>query len=69
MYIEKEDWLKIVQNVENLYWDEDRMSRDGLYFLKEIESTIKSVEKKQKLIEHKEKFNFTKKEKDLENEL
>lgn len=69
MYIEKEDWLKIVQNVENLYWDEDRMSRDGLYFLKELESTIRNVEKKQKLIEHKNKLDFTNREKEPENEL
>ena len=67
MYIEKDDWLKIVQNVENLYWDEDRMSRDGLYFLKQLENTIKSIEQKQK--NHEESFNFTKKEKEYENEL
>jgi len=67
MYIEKDDWLKIVQNVENLYWDEDRMSRDGLYFLKQLENTIKSIEKKQKLKNHEE--NFCKEKKEYENEL
>ncbi len=46
MFIDKELWEKLKENIDNLYWDEDRMSRDGRYFLKQIDNNIKSIETK-----------------------
>lgn len=45
MYIDKELWKKLKENVDNLYWDIDRMSTDGVLFLKEINNYIKCIEK------------------------
>ena len=38
MYIDKKLWEKLKENIDNLYWDEDRMSSDGRYFLKQIDN-------------------------------
>ena len=46
MYIDKILWEKLKENIDNLYWDQDRMSRDGRYFLKQIDSNINDIEKK-----------------------
>lgn len=44
MFIKKDDWEKIKEMVDNLYWDEDRMSRDGIYFLKHLDKKLKESE-------------------------
>ncbi len=44
MFIKKDDWEKIKEMVDNLYWDEDRMSRDGIYFLKHLDKKLKELE-------------------------
>lgn len=44
MFIDKEQWEKLKENIDNLYWDQDRMSRDGVYFLKQLDINIKNIE-------------------------
>lgn len=44
MFIDKEEWEKLKENIDNLYWDQDRMSRDGVYFLKQLDINIKNIE-------------------------
>lgn len=46
MFIDKELWERLKENIDNLYWDEDRMSRDGRYFLKQIDNNINAIERK-----------------------
>jgi len=46
MYIDKILWEKLKENIDNLYWDEDRMSSDGRYFLKQIDNNVKEIESK-----------------------
>lgn len=46
MNIDKKDWEKLKEMIDNLYWDEDRMSRDGRYFLKSIDKIISDIESK-----------------------
>ena len=46
MYIDKILWEKLKENIDNLYWDEDRMSSDGRYFLKQIDNRVKEIESK-----------------------
>ena len=48
MFIEIEDWIDLKKSIANMYWDEDRLSPDGIYFLKGIEDNIKEIEKKTK---------------------
>lgn len=48
MFIEKQEWEKIKEMVDNIYWDEDRMSRDGLFFLKSLDKKIKELESNNK---------------------
>lgn len=48
MFVDKKEWEKIKILVDNLYWDEDRMSRDGLYFLKSLDNRLKELESKNK---------------------
>ncbi|MDO5556922.1 MAG: hypothetical protein Q4G05_01575 [Clostridia bacterium] len=45
MFIEKEIWNKLKKDIGGLYWDNDRMSKDGHYFLKQIDLDIKNIEK------------------------
>ena len=45
MFIDKKLWEKLKENIDNLYWDEDRMSSDGKYFLKQIDNNVKEIEK------------------------
>ena len=45
MYISNEELEKIKEYVDNLYWDQDRMSRDGRYFLNKLDNYIKKLEK------------------------
>ena len=45
MFIDKKLWDKLNENIDNLYWDEQRMSGDGRYFLKEIDNNIKEIER------------------------
>lgn len=45
MFISKDVWEKIKENIDNLYWDEDRMSRDGIYFLKQLDCLVEQAEK------------------------
>ena len=40
MFVDKKLWEKLKENIDNLYWDEDRMSSDGRYFLKQIDNNI-----------------------------
>lgn len=49
MIIDKEIWKKIKENIDNLYWDEDRMSRDGIYFLKQLDNLVEKAEKENNL--------------------
>lgn len=44
MFIDKEQWEKLKENIDNLYWNQDRMSRDGVYFLKQLDINIKNIE-------------------------
>lgn len=48
MFIEKQEWEKIREIVDNIYWDEDRMSRDGLYFLNSLDNKLKELESNNK---------------------
>lgn len=48
MFIDKQEWGKIKELVDNIYWDEDRMSRDGLFFLKSLNKKIKELESNNK---------------------
>ena len=59
MYIDKNLWEKLKESIDNLYWDIDRMSRDGKYFLKEIDNCINKIEKNKKNMK-------SKKEKEME---
>lgn len=45
MYISNEELEKIKEYVDNLYWDQDRMSRDGRYFLNKLDNYIQKLEK------------------------
>lgn len=45
MFIDKKLWEKLKENIDNLYWDEDRMSSDGKYFLKQIDNNVKEIER------------------------
>ena len=44
MYIDKKLWEKLKENIDNLYWDQDRMSRDGRYFLKQLDINVNEIE-------------------------
>ena len=46
MFIDKKLWEKLKENIDNLYWDEDRMSSDGVYFLKQLDNNVKEIERK-----------------------
>lgn len=46
MYIEKDLWNELKECINNLYWDEDRMSSDGLYFLNKLDKYSKEIERK-----------------------
>ena len=48
MRISNENWKKICENADGLYWDIDRMSQDGKYFLNKLTKTLKEVEKENK---------------------
>ena len=40
MFIEKEDWKKLKKCIDDLYWDEDRMSSSGVQTLNYISNLI-----------------------------
>ena len=50
MIINNKSWEKLKEYVDNLYWDEDRMSRDGVHFLNKLDNEIKQIEKDSKNI-------------------
>lgn len=50
MIIDNNSWKKLKEYVDNLYWDEDRMSNDGVHFLNKLDNEIKQIEKKSKNI-------------------
>ena len=50
MIIDNNSWEKLKEYVDNLYWDEDRMSRDGVHFLNKLDNEIKQIEKDSKNI-------------------
>ena len=50
MIINNKSWEKLKEYVDNLYWDEDRMSRDGVHFLNKLDNEIKQIEKNSKNI-------------------
>lgn len=50
MIIDNNSWEKLKEYVDNLYWDEDRMSSDGVHFLNKLDNEIKQIEKKSKNI-------------------
>ena len=50
MIIDKNSWKNLKEYVDNLYWDEDRMSRDGVHFLNKLDNEIKQIEKDSKNI-------------------
>lgn len=50
MIIDKNSWKKLKEYVDNLYWDEDRMSSDGVHFLNKLDNEIKQIEKNQKTL-------------------
>ena len=48
MIIDKKDFNKLKEYIDNLYWNQDRMSRDGVYFLNLLDKEIKKIESKSK---------------------
>lgn len=50
MIIDNNSWKKLKEYVDNLYWDEDRMSSDGVHFLNKLDNEIKQIEKNQKIL-------------------
>ncbi len=50
MIINNKSWEKLKEYVDNLYWDEDRMSRDGVHFLNKLDNEMKQIEKDSKNI-------------------
>ena len=50
MIINNKSWEKLKEYVDNLYWDEDRMSSDGVHFLNKLDNEIKQIEKNSKNI-------------------
>ena len=46
MYIDKKLWEELKACIDNMYWDQDRMSRDGLYFLNKLDKYSKEIERK-----------------------
>lgn len=50
MIIDNNSWKKLKEYVDNLYWDEDRMSSDGVHFLNKLDNEIKQIEKNSKNI-------------------
>ena len=50
MIINNKSWEKLKEFVDNLYWDEDRMSRDGVHFLNKLDNEMKQIEKDSKNI-------------------
>ena len=50
MIINNKSWEKLKEYVDNLYWDEDRMSSDGVHFLNKLDNVIKQIEKNSKNI-------------------
>ena len=48
MIINNKSWEKLKEYVDNLYWDEDRMSSDGVHFLNKLDNEIKQIEKNSK---------------------
>lgn len=47
MIIDKEDWKNLKNSIDNIYWDIDRMSSDGKYFLNISANLINKIEKNQ----------------------
>lgn len=47
MIIDKEDWKDLKNSIDNIYWDIDRMSSDGKYFLNISTNLINKIEKNQ----------------------
>lgn len=47
MIIDKEDWKNLKNSIDNIYWDIDRMSSDGKYFLNISMNLINKIEKNQ----------------------
>ena len=45
MFLSKDDFNKINEYVDCLYWDTDRMSRDGRYFLNKLDNHLKNISK------------------------
>ena len=45
MFLSKDDFNKINEYVDGLYWDADRMSRDGRYFLNKLDNHLKNISK------------------------
>lgn len=50
MIIDNNSWKKLKEYIDNLYWDEDRMSSDGVHFLNKLDNEIKQIEKNSKNI-------------------
>ena len=50
MIVDNNSWKKLKEYVDNLYWDEDRMSSDGVHFLNKLDNEIKQIEKNSKNI-------------------
>lgn len=45
MFLSKDDFNKLNEYVDGLYWDTDRMSRDGRYFLNKLDNHLKNISK------------------------
>lgn len=50
MIIDNKSWERLKEYVDNLYWDEERMSSDGVQFLNKLDNEIKQIEKDSKNI-------------------
>lgn len=48
MYISEENYKKLKEYIDNLYWDQDRMSSSGKYYLDALDELASSLKKKTK---------------------
>lgn len=48
MFLSNEEIKELKKYIDGIYWDTDRMSRDGKYFLNKLDSFVENLEKKKK---------------------
>ena len=45
MFVDKEKWSKLKDYFCDLYWEQDRLSQDGKYFLSKLNNLINSIDR------------------------